>query len=879
MVQLTATPAGGWNFDFWSGDASGNTNPLLVTMDANKSITANFGQHFYTWNQTGTATWSTATNWTPTRTAPATNDVLVFNNGAVTAIASGVPTQTVGQILVSGNTNITLQAVAASTLTIAGGASTDLSVAAGSTLQLTGANAVTLAIGTGATGSISGTMNLAGSAHRLTATDAGSLVFNSGALCVTGVSFSGSPFGTTALNSVVFSAGALYQHIAGANPFGASAPNSVVTFLAGSRYRVDGAITPAMSGRTYADFEFNNGGTQSTTGGTAVTMDSLVVTQGTLNLNLSGGAFIRGDIHVKAAGTLGMNPATGSPVFSLAGTTPQSIDIQGTFTETTNAVLGLNNAAGASLVTNLALKGNLAFTSGRLNTGARTLTLASTSSVTGASQGSGWVNGTLAKNYAAGAFASTLAIGDAASYTPIDISGTGAGAGFALTASTTGSEHPNFATSGLDAARSLNRFWGVASANGTGATWSATFNYPTSDVDLTADPLAFQGRAWDGATWSPLTINTTTANSIQATGITSATPTQFAFGDAPSFTITATAGANGGIAPSGAVSVPQNGSQAFTITPNAGFHVLDLLVDGGSVGALTAFTFTNVVANHTIAASFAGDARTLTVNVVGGGSVTKAPDLPTYPNLSSVQLTAVPATGWAFSAWSGDLVSTNNPDNLLMDAAKTVTSTFLDIAAPTVSVTSPNGGEVLNSGNNSNITWTAADNAAVTAVDLDLSRAGAGGPYESIATGLANTGTFSWLVTTPITTNALVRATAHDAAGHATQDQSNAVFSIAAGAGVSDGPVTEFALSPVWPNPVRRSTRFEFALPREAGVHLGVHDVQGRELLVLADGAFPAGRHSVDWSGVAGGRLDPGLYFIRFSAAGHTIVRRFVLMR
>ena len=39
----------------------------------------------------------------------------------------------------------------------------------------------------------------------------------------TGVSFSGNPFGTTSLNSVVFQGGSLYQHIAGANPFGASA--------------------------------------------------------------------------------------------------------------------------------------------------------------------------------------------------------------------------------------------------------------------------------------------------------------------------------------------------------------------------------------------------------------------------------------------------------------------------------------------------------------------------------------------------------------------------------------------------------------------------------------------------------------------------------
>jgi hypothetical protein len=848
-------------------------------MDANKTITANFSQHFYTWNQTGTASWTTSTNWTPTRVTPATNDVLIFNNGAVSAIVTNVPTQTIAAIQVSGNTNVQLQAAGAVTVTLNGGAGTDLSVASGSTLQLTGANAVTLALVAGTTGSISGTTNLAGSSHRITATDPGSLVYNSGALCATGVSFSGNAFGTTSLNSVVFAAGSLYQHVAGANPFGATAPNSVVTFQAGSRYRMDGPLTPAMAGRTYADFEYNNGGTQSPTGSTAVTMDSLIVSQGTFNLNLTGGAVIRGDIHVKAAGTLSFSPASGAPVYSMAGTSGQSIDIQGAFSTTAFPVLNINNAAGVSLVTNVALNGGLSFTSGLVNTGARTLSLASGSAITGAAQGTGWVNGNLAKTYAAGAFTSTLAVGDGTRYTPVDISGSGAAAGFALTASTTGGEHPNFATSGLDAARSLNRFWTVTSANGAGATWSATFNYPSADVDGTADPLAFLGRAWNGAAWSPLTLGTITANSIQATGVTSATATQFAFGDTPSFTITATAGANGSITPSGAVPVTAGGSQAFTIAANAGFHVADVLVDAVSVGAVTNYSFTNVTANHTIDASFAGDARTLTVNVVGGGVVLKSPDQPTYPNGTSVQLTAVGNIGWTFAAWSGDLVSTTNPDNIVMDAAKTVTATFTDIAAPTVAVLVPNGGDVVTEGTSTPVRWTAADNAAVTAIDIELSRAGVGGPYEPVASGLPNSGTYNWSVTGPVTANALIRVTAHDAAGHTAQDVSDADFQIAGPTGVSDGPVADFALSPVIPNPVRGASRFQFALPREADIRLSVHDVQGREQMVLADGVFAPGRHSIDWTGAGHHALDPGLYFVRLSVPGRTITRRFVLMK
>ena len=880
VVQLTATPAVSWNFDFWSGDASGGVNPLNVTMDANKNITANFGQHFYTWNQTGTASWATSTNWTPTRTVPAANDVLFFNNGATT-VATGVPTQTIGQLSVSANTNVTLQAAAAATtVTIQGAAGADLSVAAGATLKLTTANALTLALGAGATGNISGTTTLLGAAHQITATDPGSLIYNSGAICSAGVGFIGSAFGTTSLNSVEFHAGSLYQHIAGANPFGASAPNSVVTFLAGSRYRMDGALLPSMSGRTYADFEYNNGGTQSPAGGNPLTVDSLVITQGTFNLNMTGGTFIHGDIHVKTGATLSFSPVSGTPAYSLSGTAPQSIDVQGTMTTNTAAVLDVNNSAGVTLVTNLALNGGLSFTSGRLNTGARTLTLATTSNPSGAAQGTGWVNGNLTKSYAVGAFSGTLDVGDAATYAPINVSGTGAPAGFNLSASTAAGDHPNLATSTLDPARSVNRRWTLAPASATGATWSATFNFPTSDVDGTADPNTFLSQAYNGSAWVSLTMGTRAANSTQVTGLSTATAgTQFAVANGQALTITASAGANGAIAPSGAVSVPLNGNQSFTITPNAGFHVLDVLVDGGSVGAVTTFAFNNVTVNHTIAASFAGDARTLTLNIVGGGTVTKLPNTPTYPNASTVQLTANPGTGWAFSAWSGGLVSTNNPENLLMDADKTVTSTFIDIASPTVAVTSPNGAEVLNAGNSSNITWTAADNAAVTAIDLELSRAGVGGPFESIATGLANSGTFSWLVTTPATTHALIRATAHDAAGHTTQDLSDAEFSIAGGAGVDDGPVMAFALSPVWPNPVRGSTRITFALPRDVSVHLGVHDVQGRELVILADGAFGAGRHSLDWSSVAGSRLDPGLYFIRMSVPGKTIVRRFVLMK
>ena len=69
-------------------------------------------------------------------------------------------------------------------------------------------------------------------------------------------------------------------------------------------------------------------------------------------------------------------------------------------------------------------------------------------------------------------------------------------------------------------------------------------------------------------------------------------------------TITATAGPNGSISPSGTVSVQTGGSQTFAITAAGGYNIQDVRVDGTSVGAVSSYTFDNVFANHTITASF-----------------------------------------------------------------------------------------------------------------------------------------------------------------------------------------------------------------------------------------------------------------------------------
>src|SRR5439155_2433492 len=65
-------------------------------------------------------------------------------------------------------------------------------------------------------------------------------------------------------------------------------------------------------------------------------------------------------------------------------------------------------------------------------------------------------------------------------------------------------------------------------------------------------------------------------------------------------TITASAGTNGSITPSGAVSVNCGSNQTFTITPNSCARTDSVIVDGVNQGSISSYTFTNVTANHTI---------------------------------------------------------------------------------------------------------------------------------------------------------------------------------------------------------------------------------------------------------------------------------------
>ena len=329
----------------------------------------------YTWNQTGTASWATAANWTPTRTTPTPDDILLFNNGA-TSTVTNVPPQAIGELAVSANTTVNLQANAAATLTLNNGA-TALSIASGSTLNVNGTNSLTIAIPTGSTGSISGNMSCANAGHLLTAGDASGITFNNGSKFTqdTGCTpaSSGGAFGNSSViaSSIVFASGSEFIQKAGANPFQKTQPASVVVFQTGSTFRFQQNLAPSFSGRTYGNLEINSSTfNQTVTGANPVVIDNLTVTQGTLGFNMTSiGHAIKGNISVAAGATLKFAPIADGTI-NLNGTSAQTVGGAGTINISGGGgtpTFVVSNAFGVTLQRNLDLgTGTLNVNSGGL---------------------------------------------------------------------------------------------------------------------------------------------------------------------------------------------------------------------------------------------------------------------------------------------------------------------------------------------------------------------------------------------------------------------------------------------------------------------------------------------------------------------------------
>jgi hypothetical protein len=257
------------------------------------------------------------------------------------------------------------------------------------------------------------------------------------------------------------------------------------------------------------------------------------------------------------------------------------------------------------------------------------------------------------------------------------------------------------------------------------------------------------------------------------------------------YTITATAGANGVISPSGTTTVNSGGSQSYTITASSGYQISGVTVDGTSVGAVGSYTFSNVTANHSISASFSASGPVgpmLNLITPNGGESVGAGSL--YPIVwdaaGAVSFKIKYSVDNGLNWTTIDMVENINTYDWQVPAVtKNKKNCLIKIigydslgkhvitrksAAPfvieTMKLTRPNGGETLETNLRYTIRWQTLTSAPVSKVKIFLNVDGSGATWEPIAELDGNPGYYRWSPDVAKTkNNCLIKIVAYDENG------------------------------------------------------------------------------------------------------------------
>lgn len=358
----------------------------------------------YVWVGAPGASYSVGTNWSslagsPIGTGqprtPAPEDILTFGAGTSTVLidVATPASQTIGGLVLGASSTVTLTLDGATdrTITVAGTVTgADFVVPNGATLNVrnnaTGGG-LKLTLNSPTTGTIGGTIDMNGASAVLTSdpvlTVSGAAsaveVTSTGSITV-GAFVTGGPIsGATAL---IFRNGSTLTMNAGTTPTAAFEPTSTVV------WNQNGQL--GLSGRTYGNLTLLNHSNATSTGAGALVINNLTfsATGKTLNMSLTGGMTINGNISI-TAGTLNFTPASGPLTLSSATATVTSVSpitLSGlTLNKPNGATLELDNViTGAAAVTlgtgtNLNIATKLTFSAAAgITAGANTLKLLST---------------------------------------------------------------------------------------------------------------------------------------------------------------------------------------------------------------------------------------------------------------------------------------------------------------------------------------------------------------------------------------------------------------------------------------------------------------------------------------------------------------------
>ena len=370
---------------------------------------------------------------------------------------------------------------------------------------------------------------------------------------------------------------------------------------------------------------------------------------------ISGSGTLTGSGTVKVSRTAATADFSSQYTISNKTLTNLTVSYEGASAQVISALtyggLSVNNAAGVTLAGDTTVNGLMNLYFGTITTSAYRLIISSTGSV---NRTLGRVVGNFQKYVATGATSKTFEIGDATRYTPVAVSFGNVTVAGNLTAKSTAGDHANIGSSGINSAKSVNRYWTLTN-NGIAFTdYNATFTFVAGDIDGGANTDNFIVGKYDVGTWTYPTVGTKAATSTQITGVTSFS--DFQIGEYLQYTLTYTAGANGTITGTTPQTVNHGASgTAVTAVPNTGYH----FVNWSDASTANPRTDTNVTGDISVTANFAINTYTLTYTAGANGTITGTSPQTVNHGASGTAVTAVPSTGYHFVNWSD--ASTANP--------------------------------------------------------------------------------------------------------------------------------------------------------------------------------------------------------------------------
>jgi hypothetical protein len=195
---------------------------------------------------------------------------------------------------------------------------------------------------------------------------------------------------------------------------------------------------------------------------------------------------------------------------------------------------------------------------------------------------------------------------------------------------------------------------------------------------------------------------------------------------AAKYPIIALASPNGTISPSGVVLVASGSSKKFSIKPDKGCHIVDVLVDKSSMGKITSYTFTNVTGKHTIHALFASGLM-INAGAGAGGSISPSGLVPVTYGQKTMTFTFTPNQGYHVSNVIVDGAGLGPMPGFTfksIKAAHSIIATFSDVypALATASAggsISPSGVTMIEQGTKQMFTLTPQDGYKIVNVRVD----------------------------------------------------------------------------------------------------------------------------------------------------------------